>query len=276
MARECDEGVSTMPGEITVKNNVSLDIIMVGLGATGTHILRSLCQDLHFYKGKKRITLIDGDAVEEKNVQRQLFLADDLDKKKVHVLQDVYQGLYDVQIQSYADYIIDETVLERLVPPIEGVLTIVIAAVDNNQTRQMLDRFFKLEAYPDMVYIDAGIHGIEKNKDGKLDARTGNNGQVVVGFKSDHKIILEPLSAYYPNVMTDRDSPAPGCGEIVVSAPQRLGTNRFAAQVVNNIMATFIAEQKILVSHCTFDARMCGIRPTFVTIEQEESYKLRR
>ncbi|KRF19355.1 hypothetical protein [Paenibacillus sp. Soil787] len=63
-----------------------------------------------------------------------------------------------------------------------------------------------------------------------------------------------------------------GCGKLIESAPQRLTTNKMAAQIVNNIINTLLTEKAILVHHVTFDSRLCGVKPQYVTKEQGQLF----
>ncbi|MGI2295555.1 ThiF family adenylyltransferase [Paenibacillus sp. GXUN7292] len=275
-----------MPGIIRFESSPSpcYQFTVVGAGATGSHFVRSVCQDIHTKRSADRsnyrdsfryshIMLIDGDKVEPKNMGNQLFTKEDVDSFKVQTLQEVYRGFYDVEILSYPEFVKDEVTLASLMPiKYENEIPVLIGMVDNNETRQMLDRLFRSDRFETMVYIDVGVHGVEVSR-GSFLPETGNNGQIAVGVKFKNEIILEPLSYWFPGVMTDRDSPAPGCGVVVKSVPQRLTTNKFAAQLAANVVSSLIHENSVLVNLITFDARMCGSKPTFVTNDQAERYQ---
>ena len=120
-----------------------------------------------------------------------------------------------------------------------------------------------------MLYLDVGVHAVSYDRNNKSRVETGNGGQLVVGFKYKGEIVLEPVGGLYPEVLTDQDSPMPGCGVVIKSAPQRVATNKFGAQVANNIINTLLAEQRILAHQITFDSRMNGATPYHVSTSQQ-------
>ena len=98
-------------------------IVVIGCGGTGSYIIGNLArQDYTPF-------LIDGDVVEEKNLKRQEFFENDINKYKSQVFGERYGLPYS---------------------------TVIISAVDNNGTRALIDEMFHMEKYPDFVYIGSG------------------------------------------------------------------------------------------------------------------------
>lgn len=64
----------------------SVDILIIGLGTAGSYILELLTK-----LGFKNFTLIDGDIVEEKNLDSQNYIMEDVGKYKAEVLNKKYQ-----------------------------------------------------------------------------------------------------------------------------------------------------------------------------------------
>ncbi|KRE32915.1 hypothetical protein [Paenibacillus sp. Soil724D2] len=95
----------------------------------------------------------------------------------------------------------------------------------------------------------------------------------MVGLKYNGRTILEPVGSLYPEILTDTESRIPGCGEVIQSAPQRCATNKMAAQLANNIINTLLTEKMILVHQTIFNSRMCGVRPEFISLAQQELFK---
>ena len=129
--------------------------------------------------------------------------------------------------------------------------------------------YFRSEAVENLLYIDAGVHTVQMDDEGKPRPDTGNNGQVVVGLKYKGQIILEPAGGVYPSILTDRASRLPACGVVIQSAPQRSSTNKFAAQIANNIVNTLLTDKSIVVHQVTFDSRFCAASPHYVLPEDE-------
>ena len=69
-------------------NNKDLlfNIVVVGTGATGSQLMPPLTQLLSNLEGH-RLSIIDADHVEEKNLKNQKFLKEDIGKSKAQVIQ---------------------------------------------------------------------------------------------------------------------------------------------------------------------------------------------
>lgn len=274
-----------MPAIIKLKEKPCFQFTVVGCGANGSHFFRGLCQDLRTHLnatrndwdrqfGYQHILLIDGDKVEEKNIGNQLFDHDEVGEYKVRALAERYGEHNNLEVLWNLSYIQEPSEISRLMPvEFKNHMPILISMVDNNATRQTFENYFRSKEVENLIYIDAGVHAAMRDEQsGKMRPETGNNGQIVVGFKYKGEVILESVGGVYPNIMTDTDSPAPGCGVVVQSQPQRLTTNKFAAQIANNIVSSLLSEQAIFVHQSTFDARMCGLRSIHVSREQADHY----
>jgi hypothetical protein len=276
-----------MAGVITFKRNLNLTFLIVGLGANGSHFFRGLCQDIsthlkanykrhHHPFGYTHIMLADGDKVEEKNLGNQIFEEDEIGEWKVNALAGRYGDHYGLEVFCKPDYIQEHTMISKMLQSKHYSthinLPIIIGMVDNHATRQLIDSFFRSNLTENLLYIDAGVHEIKLDAWNNPMPDTGNGGQIVCGLKYKNEIILEPVGGLYPEVLTDIDSKVPSCGEIVESAPQRLTTNKLTAQLANNLINTLLTERSILVNQLTFDSRLCGVRPTFVSKAQEECF----
>ncbi|MDQ0896400.1 MULTISPECIES: ThiF family adenylyltransferase [unclassified Paenibacillus] len=279
-----------MPGIIQFDKRINLQIVIIGLGANGSHFYRGLCQDLrtHFnafqhnrYKRPfflEHIMLVDGDRVEKKNLGNQIFEPEEVDQFKVQALAERYGDFYGIETFRRTEYIADVSDLGSLLadPGKDSstiFLPVLIGMVDNHATRQIMDAYFRSEEARTLLYIDAGVHGVTLNRLNEAKPETGNGGQIVVGLKYNGRKILEPAGSLYPEILTDTESRIPGCGEVIQSAPQRCATNKMAAQLANNIINTLLTEKAILVHQAIFDSRMSGVRPEFVSMAQQELFK---
>ncbi|CAG7651437.1 ThiF family adenylyltransferase [Paenibacillus allorhizosphaerae] len=281
-----------MPGIIQFDKRINLQIIIVGLGANGSHFYRGLCQDLRTHldafqhnRSKRpfyleHIMLVDGDRVEQKNLGNQIFEPEEVDQPKVQALAERYGDFYGISTFRRTEYIADASDLSTLLADPDRdrdknvmFLPVLIGMVDNHATRQIFDGYFRSEEARTLLYIDAGVHGVSLDRWNDAKPETGNGGQIVVGLKFNGRTILEPAGSLYPEILTDTESRIPGCGEVIKSAPQRCATNKMAAQLTNNIINTLLTEKAILVHQITFDTRMCGSRPEFCTLAQQELFK---
>ncbi|RJG21373.1 ThiF family adenylyltransferase [Paenibacillus thiaminolyticus] len=258
-----------------------INFYLIGAGANGSHFFRSLCQDIRTYMDADsfhlffdEILLIDGDIVEKKNLGNQLFDEEDVSKYKVHSLADRYGGHYHLNIKAYADYIKDVAIIQRLICPTAYdesqiiFIPFVIAMVDNNKTRQILHELFMSDETPNLLYLDAGVEAVSKDKD----ETSGFGGQVVLGFKLDNQVILEPVATVFPDVFEEDEIPMPGCGATTLSAPQRATTNKFAAQISNNVVNNILHNHTIYTHVINFNAQVAGSRAQMISHEQVKAF----
>lgn len=257
-------------------------IVQVGCGGNGGYLVQHLAQMLSMMNVKARYILADPDIVEEKNLRNQLFVRKDVGLTKAEVLAKRYQAAYNIQISYYdKSYIETKETLSSLLNATEynqnvspneyysplTTLPILIGCVDNNYSRQLFHEYF--EEARNLLYIDVGIDAANipqgkslenKNEWTKEEIlrfnRTGYTGQVVLGLKFRGQTVLEPVAGVYPDILEDTDNIAPSqtaCSSLVVSEPQRLITNRFAAMAVsmyfNDIFSTGTIRNHYTVFH---------------------------
>ncbi|WDV09248.1 ThiF family adenylyltransferase [Lysinibacillus irui] len=261
----------------------NLDIVLIGVGANGSHFLRNLLQDMSLYgrdMRKNRLLIADGDKTEEKNIKNQLFTPEDIGEYKVNALAERYGDHYGIDVLAVPDYITDCDMLERLFAN-DGRFKILIGCVDNNRTRQLMHDYFNYVS--DLLYIDVGVEGVilkEELKDYSYDEMnrmiigSGFSGQVVVGFKTNGELILPPICDVYPNVLSDTESvfPTQNCTEIL-NNPQRLETNKMAAQMANIIMNNLFHTGEIYQHEILFNARYGSSNARFIEARTEKYFK---
>lgn len=263
--------------------NQYLDIVVIGLGANGSHFLRNLLQDMSVYgrdMKKHRILIADGDKTEEKNIKNQLFTAEDVGEFKVNALAERYGEHYGFDVLAFTEYITDCDMLDRLFLN-DGRFKILIGCVDNNRTRQLMHDYFNHVS--DLLYIDVGVEGVILKKElkeysdeeaNRMIIGSGFSGQVVVGFKSKGKVILPPICDVYPNVLSDTESvfPTQNCAEII-NNPQRLETNKLAAQMVNIIMNNLFHTGELYQHQIIFNARYGTSNVNYIEQRIEKYFK---
>lgn len=249
-------------------------IVQIGTGGTGGYILQNLAQMLGTTGIQHTYVVADPDIIEEKNLKNQLFLQDEIGLKKADVLASRYSDAYSIDIGSFSEcYIESVEALMSLfnreymqsISSETKLIPILISAVDNNYSRQIMDSFFN--TVKDSVYIDAGNEATNVPSDWQsrpksdwtkeeLEAfnNSGWSGQVVTGLKLNGEVIMTPVAQEFPDILTDMDSIKPSglsCSEISASEPQRLIVNKFSALAVTNIINEIIDNQGIS-NHITF------------------------
>lgn len=153
-------------------------LTIVGCGGTGGALLPQAARLLYGLKelrrgvtpplfgeqppdGVPKVLLVDGDEVERKNLFRQNFLANDLNRPKALVLAERYGAAFGLEVAAYPRYVNAATDFTALIP--EG--GVVVGCVDNAKTRRLLHD--RLSRYSDVVYVDAGNAGVDLPEDGR-------------------------------------------------------------------------------------------------------------
>lgn len=131
-------------------------IIQVGCGGTGSYIVPAICQYIStsIHKDTAEIILVDGDIVEQKNLVRQRFIAQDLGRNKAEVLAERYSSAFGVNIKSLAEYL-DPEKHASVLSDNNGAPTIVIGAVDNHNARLKIASIVS-NLYGRAISIDTG------------------------------------------------------------------------------------------------------------------------
>lgn len=248
-------------------------LVIVGVGGTGGYVLQQAARLLYGLKASGSeippVLLVDGDTVEEKNLLRQYFLPQDVGRKKADVLAERYGRAYGLDIGSYPEYLREETEISSGQQWQNGLVhdgAIVVGCVDNAATRRLLHD--KLGRYKHVIYVDSGNSAVPLVEDAahidryELAAlkQAGWEGQVVVGVRFEGRDVLPFPGEVFPDLLEvrgddDKVPDDPSCGHVVVSNPQRLMTNLYAATAVLAILHTLLASGTLILHRTFFDAR---------------------
>jgi len=127
------------------------EIVVVGLGGIWSRLWLNLGDLASFTEGSpKRILLVDGDLVEEKNLSRQGFLRADLGRTKAQVYEDRMRRRYpELSTRSQGVFLTPKNV-EDLIRD----RSIVLSCVDNNMTRLQISRH--AQKLKDIAVIQGG------------------------------------------------------------------------------------------------------------------------
>lgn len=222
---------------IELNKDKSFNIIIVGVGGTGSHLVSFLTQMIgnnNVYKKHSRLVLVDADIIEEKNLRTQKFLPCDVGKNKAETLSDRYQAVFNMDIPFVNEFIECQNDIERLMS--RDKINIIVSCVDNNKARKVLDNFFNSDTainYKDIIYIDTG------NSSGTEEL----TGQTVVGYRDYLGIRLPSVSTYFPQMLQEESGPKPvmSCGEEMLHNIQNIGANITSACTVFNLLNSIIA-----------------------------------
>ncbi|MGO5011434.1 ThiF family adenylyltransferase [Niallia sp. Sow4_A1] len=252
------------------QSEVYYQILVIGAGGTGGIVIQQLCQMLSMFEISAKLIIAEPDIYEEKNRNNQLCLAKDVGKNKADVLAKRYRAAYQLDISTYTGgYVEDTKTIDTLfqlnyerIPYNYRIVPILISCVDNNYSRKIFHEYFNTAQT--LLYFDVGNENVILPKDHRnrpIESWTkeeleeykdsGFTGQMVCGFKSDWKILSEPIGTLYPDILEDNDEIAPSqlsCQELAASNPQRLITNRYSAISVITVLNE-IFETKSLSTH---------------------------
>lgn len=224
---------------IKLNKDNSYNILIIGVGGTGSHLISFLAQMIGnnlVYKNQHRIVLVDGDEVESKNLRTQKFLPNDVGLKKAEVLSERYENVFGMNI-SYVDrYITCKEDLIRLLNKDEKVTNLIVSCVDNNKARAIIDDLFnskEMFLYGETIIIDTG------NSSGSEEL----TGQTVVAYRDSNIVKLPSVSTYFPQVLRDEPETVPvaSCGQELLSNIQNIGANITSACTVFNILNNIIS-----------------------------------
>lgn len=163
-------------------------ILLVGCGGTGSycaHILAQLAAWALTSGLDLRLYFVDPDSVEERNLVRQNFCQAELGQAKAFTLAWRYSAAFGLNITPVIGRF-EAKMLEEFRPrqSLNGVLTIVVGAVDNYQARRNIAEAVTAQLYypaarSQLYWLDSGNERV--------------NGQVILGNSLEPEPQLSPL-----------------------------------------------------------------------------------
>lgn len=218
-------------------------IHIIGTGGTGGFAAEYLVRLFASSDQRVTIELYDGDTVEAKNLKRQNFVVDDLDKKKVTALANrlSQQVLTPPTIVEHEDYIIDaeEFMAELLMTTEDDETLIIVLAVDNIATRRLINESIDMlsETLP-VIALDSG----NDNQGGQVVLYT-NTPVVQTNIMGKHEeIVLPTMLQLYPeiDIIKDERDENPGivsyCAEESESKPQAMMANVRNGEIIASVV----------------------------------------
>lgn len=228
---------------------VSYNIVIVGAGGTGSNLIARLAQFIASLNMKKtgtksvNVSIIDGDTVSPRNLERQNFCEFDVLQNKADVMQAAVSDAYHLSWNSYGRFIDSADELSRVFSysgnSDNNSLNVLIGCCDNHRCRQVMEEWFASQK--NGIYIDA--------------ANEFSVGEVVIGIRADGKTISPSRKYYFPDIMTDtrKSKSEQSCGTVNMSAPQHIATNCESANTVLAVVAKLLVEHKVSGGIIYFD-----------------------
>lgn len=213
--------------------------LVIGCGGTGGNFLKEFARFLYMGIGTAtaRVTVFDGDIVEEKNIARQPFTQEDVGMNKAEALCQAIYEVFGLSFEYCNRYLLNKWELAEVCT--DGRLPVLIGAVDNHAARKVMHEFF--ESRESCIYFDS--------------ANEFSCGELVTAARLDGHTVYPDRACYYPEILHESRSRAEmGCEELNRTAPQHIATNVFAASILLANTAMLIHEQKLRGGITYFDA----------------------
>ncbi len=212
----------------------SYDVLVVGCGGTGTFFCKEFNRFLAKNKDMQRrinsLKVADGDVVEEKNLDRQCFMPEDIGRNKASVFAEILNDQLEdlggtrTMWEAIPSYITSMQKLKEVVSThcsfsfdnYDANITLIISCVDNNGARLLLEEYFNQS--DDCFLYDSGNEFA--------------TGEVNFAHRLMGKTISPEKSVSFREMKNGdtRQVDEMSCQELNESAPQHFLTNMTAAQ----------------------------------------------
>lgn len=195
-------------------------VYVIGVGGTGSNLLKEFARYLSRSNKQNDIelTIIDGDMVEEKNLDRQWFSEDMIGIHKSEAMALTLQDIFGINICYHTNYLTSLQEMKEIfgMGATQEDAPIIISCVDNHHVRKLLHELYEQAA--NLYIIDS--------------ANEFSSGEVVVSMKIEHVPVYPDRSYYFPEILEDsKPVTEMGCEELNNASPQHLITNLYAANI---------------------------------------------
>jgi len=234
---------------------IRYNVVCVGCGGTGSFFIKEFARFMAAFQKQGvsvALSIMDGDRIEEKNLERQCFMDEDINNfKALTMAEAVKEGFLLDEVYAFPLYLDEKNQLSTIFDDMKkdaeekfrrsvNTINILIGCVDNHRARQVMEAYFKESRV--IFYFDS--------------ANEYSTGEVVFGGKHNGAIIGQSRAFYFPNIMKDRSKRASelGCGAINKTSPQHMVTNMMAANLLLGKLIRLIADGKISLGISYFNA----------------------
>lgn len=138
---------------------INYHFYVIGCGGTGSLLARDLPKLL--IGTQHLITVVDGDIVERKNIERQSYQQQDLNENKANVLSKKINSLYNIKTYAIDKYVTKDELLLKFSKD-HRTVPVILGCVDNDATRKILEYTFKKFSRT-IIYIDSANGEYEGN-----------------------------------------------------------------------------------------------------------------
>ncbi|NJD28639.1 MAG: ThiF family adenylyltransferase [Chloroflexi bacterium] len=218
-------------------------VVLIGCGGIGSQLAGPLVRYLaHRPAPRPLLVLVDGDAFEVSNLNRQACAVGDLGTNKAEALARVARE-YGIACQAIGERV-DESNVQQIVR--EG--DIVLLAVDNHRTRALVDRH--VASLDNATLISGG----NDETDGNVQLVRRRDGWSIDGHLSEiHPEIGEAAD--------EEEQREPGCQVLAAERPQLLVTNLMVASAMLNALWQVVESGSVPYSEVFLDVIQNIARP---------------
>lgn len=230
--------------KLHVDSNRGKHWIVIGCGGNGGYYIPQMLRQIALQNKRlelsnlrqHKVTLIDADDIEDKNLTRQNFVRNDVGKNKAEVMASRYGRAFGIEVDYIPEYVESSQQLINIAQQ-GGLKPVFVGAVDNNKTRTLIDGAFK--HFRGSFWIDAGN---EEWGGQVVCGYSYNNISPVKDNKKPHSFHLPSVLEIYPEIAEAQDKlPTElSCAERAVSAPQNIFTNMTAANLMMGFTNTIL------------------------------------
>lgn len=245
--------------KVKVDINDNVLMIVIGVGGTGGSLAYELAHLSSISNKNIKLVFIDKDIVEAKNLVRQRFIMQDLNRYKSDVVANRCKKAYGVNIVSMSEYIACEEDIYSILQAHPDYTPIILGCSDSLKLRYLICQTIKnakdyFGENKDIVYIDAG--------------NSVNAGQIIFTYIKDGKYITPDQFEIFPQDLEDVDNAKlvtqMSCAELMVSSPQTKSANLAAATGIYSYVHDIIYENSIGTHLTQFNNKNRRIESRFI------------
>lgn len=246
-------------------------ILQIGAGGTGGYITDELVDVLGSTNQEHVLVVVDGDIVEERNLERQAFYRKDINKNKAEALISRIETkeTKNVQVYGLTEYIKTWMEIVEVVTRLwefyeDQTEVMIICGADNNMVRHRIDLATKtlheLDIFENVLIVDSG----NTEYTGEVLNTILNREKPYEDNQLDYR--LARVSGDLDSRMTYGDFEL-SCEVVSESQPQNIGTNMLAGYAVLTSVIKWLTHKEM--ESLSFNARS-GYVSKINSISQEE------
>lgn len=247
-----------------VPPNQPIQIGLVGCGGTGSHLAVALARMAYHVREHGgpplRLSFIDGDHVEARNIGRQLFAGAELGYNKAQTLAERLNAAFGLDIIAVPE-MATAALLDELAPPYQTI-GILVGAVDTASGRRALHEALARSAW--RLWLDVG----NEHDWGKVLLGTATEQRQLFGALSLGGLCtaLPAASLRYPHLLDEHAAPPLGdCATDMRDGLQSLMINQAMAAIAAQYLHQLVSARRIISFETALDLANLTMTSTPIT-----------